>query len=245
MPKFLPGVNERNNFKILLLALVFFMFGDAIAEQFQLYFTQRVVNLVLMATLVINVWAVDNPRTDVISWKWGATMVISLTMITDSLIESNVLAEFQVLMAFTFLSLTTWQAWNQVMFTGRVDSNKIIGSICIYLLMGMCWAFAYLMVEAFAPGSMHGLTGELWQEKIHDLIYYSMVTLTTLGYGDITPALPITRFLAYMEAVAGVFYMAVLVASLIGVRLSGAETDKSLETLRTRRRGDDSGEDAR
>ena len=51
---------------------------------------------------------------------------------------------------------------------------------------------------------------------MEDVIYYSMVTLTTLGYGDITPAQPLTRFLAYMEAVAGIFYTTVLVASLIG-----------------------------
>jgi voltage-gated potassium channel len=44
--------------------------------------------------------------------------------------------------------------------------------------------------------------------------------LTTLGYGEITPALPIARFLAFMEAIVGVFYIAILVASLIGVRLS-------------------------
>ena len=210
-------VNDRNNFKILLFALIFFLFGDSIADQFQLDYTQRFVNLVLMVTLLINVWAVDNPRTNMISWKWGATMVISLTMITDSLIDSNFLSVFQLLMAFLFLSLTTWQAWTQVMFTGVVDANKIIGAICIYLLLGLVWAFAYLIVEAFLPGSMKGLSGDLWQE--------------TLGYGDITPAEPITRFLATMEAVVGIFYTTVLVASLIGIRLAGVDPHKRLEEL--------------
>ena len=55
---------------------------------------------------------------------------------------------------------------------------------------------------------------------------YSFVTLTTLGYGDISPVLPLARFLVYMEAIVGVFYMAILVASLIGVRLS----DRSMST---------------
>ena len=53
-----------------------------------------------------------------------------------------------------------------------------------------------------------------------------MVTLTTLGYGDITPTSPLTRFLAYMEAAIGVFYTTVLVASLIGLRLAGYTSTK-------------------
>ena len=117
------------------------------------------------------------------------------------------------------------------MFTGIVDRNKIVGSICIYLLMGMLWAFAYLIVEAFLPGSMKGLEQDLWQENTSALIYYSIVTLTTLGYGDISPAQPITQFLAYMEAVTGVFYMAILVASLIGIRLAGVNPGQTIEEL--------------
>jgi hypothetical protein len=144
-------------------------------------------------------------------------------MITDSLIESQVLAEFQLIMAFVFICLTTWQAWSQVMFTGIVDRNKIIGAICIYLLLGMAWAFAYLIVEVYLPGSLTGLRADVWQANVHSLIYYSMVTLTTLGYGDITPAQPLVRFLAYMESVTGIFYTTVLVASLIGLRLSAAD----------------------
>jgi voltage-gated potassium channel Kch len=54
-----------------------------------------------------------------------------------------------------------------------------------------------------------------------------MVTLTTLGYGDITPAAPLTRFLAYLEALIGIFYTTILVASLIGLRLSGYKSEGS------------------
>jgi voltage-gated potassium channel Kch len=78
-----------------------------------------------------------------------------------------------------------------------------------------------LITEGLFPGSLVGLDGKNWQDNLQATIYYSMVTLTTLGYGDITPAAPITRFLAYMEALVGIFYTTVLVASLIGLRLSG------------------------
>ena len=107
-----------------------------------------------------------------------------------------------------------------------------MGAICIYLLLALVWAFAYQIVEAYVPGSMNGLDHDLWQHNTDDLVYYSFVTLTTLGYGDITPEEPITRFLAYMEAVTGVFYMAILVASLIGIRLAGADSHQTIEEMR-------------
>ncbi|MEP5764040.1 MAG: potassium channel family protein [Halieaceae bacterium] len=239
MPNLTPHITDQNNFTWLLGALVFFLFAGAVADQFALSYTNLVINVALMITLVVNIWAVDNQRTKVLSWKVGATFVIALTMITDSVIESNVLAKFQLILSFVFLCLTTWQAWNQVMFTGRVNSNKIIGAICIYLLIGLAWGFAYLIVEAFIPNSMHGLEQNQWQHNTDDLIYYSMVTLTTLGYGDITPAQPIVRFLAYMESVTGIFYTTVLVASLIGIRLAGVDSSKALEKMDASTQTDD------
>ena len=122
---------------------------------------------------------------------------------------------------FAFVSITIYLAWQQVMFTGEITRNTIFGSICIYILIGLLFGFAYLMVESIFPGSLVGLDGENWQENLQVTIYYSMVTLTTLGYGDITPAGQVTRFLAYTEAMVGVFYTTILVASLIGLRLSG------------------------
>jgi hypothetical protein len=224
-------ISGRNNFIWLLGGLIFFLFAGAVADQFQLEHTNRIINLALMITLVLNIWCVDNPRTNFIGWKAGATFIIAITMITDTVIASNVLAMYQLFMTFLFLALTTWQAWSQVMFTGRVDQNKIVGAVCIYLLIGLLWAFAYLIVEAFLPGSFKGLEGELWQKNTDNLVYYSIVTLTTLGYGDITPEGPIAQFLAYMEAVIGVFYMAVLVASLIGIRLAGVDPGKPIKEL--------------
>ena len=231
MPNLVPGVSDRNNFMLLLSALVFFLFAGAVADQFDLVHTNRFINMALMVTLIVNIWAVDSPGTKFVSWKLGATLAIAITMITDTVIESNFLAKFQLLITFIFLCLTLWQAWTQVMFTGHVDQNKIVGAICIYLLMGMVWAFAYLIVEAFLPGSFNGLDGELWQHNTDTMVYYSIVTLTTLGYGDITPEGPIAQFLAYMEAVTGVFYMAILVASLIGIRLAGVDASLTIEEL--------------
>ncbi len=226
--------DRRDNFMWLLGALVFLLFSGALFAQYEFEQGQRLINISLMFTMVVAIWAMETKQAHWLNWKIGATLVVAVLMIGDSILEDNRLAVYQLAVAFVFLSLTVYQAWAQVMFTGRVDGNKIIGAICIYFLLGIVWAFGYLLVEQLYPGSIHGLDHDHWQANLEDMIYYSLVTLTTLGYGDITPAQPIARFMAYMESVTGIFYTTVLVASLIGIRLAGVDYSKSIEDLKAR-----------
>jgi voltage-gated potassium channel Kch len=132
-----------------------------------------------------------------------------------------------LLILLGFYSWATWLAARQVLFSGPIDTNKIVGAICIYLLMGLIWALLYLLIAQATPGAFNGLEQSPWYDNFAAVTYYSYVTLTTLGYGDISPVAPLARFLVYMEAIVGVFYMAILVASLIGIRTSEMHsTDK-------------------
>lgn len=120
----------------------------------------------------------------------------------------------------------TWLAAKQVLFSGPIDGNKIVGAICIYLLMGLIWALLYLFIAQTIPDAFNGLEQLVWYDNFADGHYFSFVTLTTLGYGDISPIVPIARFLVYMEAIVGVFYLTILVASLIGIRISTLHADR-------------------
>ena len=91
--------------------------------------------------------------------------------------------------------------------------------------MGLIWALLYLFIAQTIPDAFNGLEQLIWYDNFADVAYFSFVTLTTLGYGDISPIIPIARFLVYMEAIVGVFYMAILVASLIGIRTSARYDD--------------------
>jgi voltage-gated potassium channel len=215
-----PQITERDNFVWLLLALVFLLFSGAMFAQYESVQGQRLVNISLMITLLIAVWSLEQNQKRWMNFKMGATLIIAALMIGDSLLADNRLAFAQLAIAFCFLSLTTYQAWRQVMFTGAIDGNKIVGAICIYILLAVVWAFGYLLIKEIFPTSFNGLEHHLWQHNMQEMIYYSMVTLTTLGYGDITPNEPLARFMAYMESITGIFYTTVLVASLIGVRLA-------------------------
>ena len=100
--------------------------------------------------------------------------------------------------------------------------DSILGAVCGYLFLGLGWAVLYSMIEGFRPGSIQispklVTGGEQARPLPHVLAYYSFVTLTTVGYGDISPVSPATRTLAWMEAITGQFYLAVIVAGLVSV----------------------------
>jgi hypothetical protein len=102
-----------------------------------------------------------------------------------------------------------------------VSTDVIAAALCGYLLLGVAFGHVYSAAEAVLPGAFRGLGGATDSLHAHtQLTYYSFITLTTVGYGDITPARDTTRSLALAEAVTGQFYLAVLVADLVGKRLA-------------------------
>ncbi len=104
----------------------------------------------------------------------------------------------------------------------KVDGALIIGSISLYLLLGLMWGFIYLAIDQLYPGSFNYNFMQTMEVKdpTPALMYYSMVTLTTLGYGDITPLSAPARAMATMQAVAGQIYLTVLVARLVGMHIA-------------------------
>ena len=217
------GVTKRDNFIWLLFGLVFLLFSGALLEQLDFDEGQRLTNLSISVTLVIAVWSMERKRDHWSRSRMGLTLIVGALMLGDALFEDQRLTLFQLVFIITFLGTTTFLACRQVLFSGNVDGNKIIGAICIYLLMGLVWAFTYLLCEELQPGSLGALEHKDWHQNLQDVIYFSFVTLTTLGYGDMSPLQPLTRFLAYMQAITGQFYVAILVASLIGIRLQAPD----------------------
>jgi hypothetical protein len=111
-----------------------------------------------------------------------------------------------------------------VLRPGRVTLNKISGALCVYLLLGLSWSKWYQIQELMRPGSFNfiGEGAPTWS----DLIYFSYVTLTTLGYGDITPASSYARSAAMLEAMTGSLYLAILIARLVSLYGTEAAGDR-------------------
>lgn len=126
-----------------------------------------------------------------------------------------------------FLGFAAAVILSNVLKEKQVTGDEVLGAVCGYLLAGMAWANVYALTELVSPGSFsmsHGFAEDLpdWHARAAVFNYFSLVTLTTMGYGDITPARPPATIFVTLEAVFGQFYIAVLVAQLVGLRLARA-----------------------
>ena len=218
-------VSEKNNFLYLVVSLVILLLAGALVDQFPSSLGQQILQAVTVITLASAIVGLRSSRLRIHTGV-GFTVSVLVIVILGVLLDVTGLSYLHLIVLVLFYGWATWLAAKQVLFTGPIDGNKIVGAICIYLLIGLIWALLYLLLAQTIPGAFNGLEQVVWYENFADGAYYSFVTLTTLGYGDISPVTPMARFLVYMEAILGVFYMAILVASLIGVRITALHSGK-------------------
>jgi hypothetical protein len=111
----------------------------------------------------------------------------------------------------------------KVIFNNIITANIIYGSACIYIIFGFIWAFLYSLVEYQHPGSFRFpdsgnlSVSQSYEQSLFDCFYFSFVTLTTLGYGDITPISKVAKMLVMLEGLIGQLYITMLVARLVGL----------------------------
>ena len=218
-------VSEDNNFVYLVVSLVILLLAGALVDQFPSSLGQQILQAVTVITLASAIVGFRSSRLR-IRTGIGFTVSVLVIVILGVLLDEAGMSYLHLFVLILFYIWATWLAAKQVLFTGPVDGNKIVGAICIYLLIGLIWSLLYLFLAQTIPGAFKGLEQAVWYDNFADVAYYSFVTLTALGYGDISPVSPVARFLAYMEAIVGVFYMAILVASLVGVRISTLHSRK-------------------
>jgi voltage-gated potassium channel len=207
-----------------LLSLLVLFFFSALFEQLGSEVLGKLTGIFLTVIVMVAVWTIGRSYRS-LSIRIAITALLLTVVALELLFDHYGIAILQLLMLLGFFGLTIVLACRQVLFSGAVDLNRIVGAICIYIFLAIAWALAYLLVEYFFPGSIPDLPGGDWRESMQKSVYYSFVTMTTLGFGDISPLQPVARYLTYLEAVTGQFYIAILVASLVGVRLA----DRSAE----------------
>jgi hypothetical protein len=115
----------------------------------------------------------------------------------------------------------------EVLRRPRIDLDAVFGACCAYLLLGMAFASAYALIESTMPGSFDfpaepAAVTERFGESDHEsrLVYFSLITMTTVGYGDITPVSPPAEILSAIEGLIAQLYVAILVARMVGMELA-------------------------
>jgi len=209
----------NNNFSYLLIALLLFIFGVPVASNLDLISLQMSRVLGASSLLAVGVWSLRGAGR-----LYSAGMLVAITGIVLSILsvvrESDMLHVITLLAMFVFLLLATINAFRQIAVGNDISLNRIVGAVCVYLLLGVMWSLAYNVLEYLQPDSFKGLTELVSPVWNPDWIYFSFVTITTLGYGDITPLTQTARSLTVAEAIVGQFYIAVLVAGLVSAYIS-------------------------
>jgi len=127
-------------------------------------------------------------------------------------------------LAAAFLTVLVVQ---QVFREGPITLQRIQGAVAVYLLLGLVWANVYVLIEQASPGAFRlPESSPNRAVLLPSLGYYSFVTLTTVGYGDIIPVHPAARSAAILEALVGQLFPAILIARLVAMELGarGAST---------------------
>jgi hypothetical protein len=162
-----------------------------------------------------------------LSRRWGAIILILLgaAAIAASLIVSGewspvsatVLRRGGDILVFSAL---TWVVAHAVYAPGRITLQRLQGAGVLYLNFAMIFASVYGLIWELSPGAFANLPARAGgQEEIAIMLYFSLTTLTTTGYGDIVVVDPLARSLANLEAVIGQFYLAITVARLVTLEL--------------------------
>lgn len=123
-----------------------------------------------------------------------------------------------------FLAYTSVVVFRDVLRPGVIDEARLLGSASVFILMAQVWAGVYAGLAWLDPGAFAVSSGEPVTPVV--LTYFSLVTQTTLGYGDVTPASGMARAFATLQALAGLFYMGVVVARFAGGLGTGGGGDR-------------------
>ena len=205
----------NRNFIWLTLALVGMLLAGALTRELPDRLTLQILEYSSIFLMLVSLRSLRSDR----GWLIRLTSIIGITLIVVVFKSTLNVYYFE----FVYLSLllvffmsAAWLVGHEVLLTGSVDINKIVGSVALYFLLGLIWAIFYTLLLEVSPQAMKGMEAGPWPDNIFTMTYFSFVTLATLGYGDISPLTPVAQILVILEAVTGMFYMAVVVASLIG-----------------------------
>ena len=223
----------RNNFVFLLTGLLLlFLLPPClrlfVADRVDVDIQRALLLMGFSLFAIISVWSLYQNR-------WIFLIGLALTLLNTTsvialFIHSQAVLSFSFemiifLSVILFSVLSCFIAGRHVFSWQDTDANSLIGAVCVYLLLGLIFALFYTMFAYYWPqGAFQGMAFDYKKIQFDSFLYFSFVTLTTAGYGDITPLNPLLRTLAYLEMITGQFYMAILVSGLVahfmGLRMS-------------------------
>ena len=212
-------------FRLLLLSLLLFFGGTAAATGSRL---ERPVAVTLLALVVVAAVLDLRERGHRGRFALGLAGGVILVSVVDLNVRLSHLPVLAGAMEVLFAGLVVWWTYTAVMRRQRSVGDRIVGAICVYVVIGLAWAKVYETLDVVAPGSFRFPADTAWATpSLLRYSYFSFVTLATLGYGDATPVTVLAGTLAWMEAITGQLYLAITVARLVALSLADSSDSET------------------
>jgi len=210
-----PGWIHVNRFGFLLIAIVMFLIVRPFVED--LVRISFLIDIFISAVLLSGIYAVSEDR---------ISLVFALVTGLPALLASWFFQIFKIpaLVLIHQIGGGLFFATAAIIIVRHLINQKVVtvdliwGAVCGYFLIGFMWGDIYYLLETVHPGSFR--LGEQNVPDIDSFIYFSFVTLATLGYGDIVPLTEKAQSLAIVETIMGQMYLAVNIAALVAIRIS-------------------------
>jgi hypothetical protein len=227
------GWTYRHRFSLLLGMLVFMLVPGPVVRTMvpgaRPVLLSWLVPLAFVAMLVSAVRAVSATRRQTVT---AVTLVIPtvLVEVAHAVLGGDGLELARNLLGIVALAYVIFVLITHLFRSTAVTADTISAAICVYLLLAILWSFAYSLLDLLVAGSFGGLGAEdgamrFGSARSSAVMYFSFVTMSTLGYGDITPRSEVARMLASLQAVVGQLYLAILVARLVGMHIAQSATE--------------------
>ncbi len=216
---------EGHIYRRLTIALTLLFVSSPVLDKF--FGSSRIDSYLVAGFLIFALYQITRRSTDLVIGLALGIPAVASGIFNAATPDTPAINAIPTILGAAFLGFLVWRILKDVFFGHRITSEQIFGSVCAYLLIGLLFSSVYgflFLVNpdafAFSDSLASYLAIEHEDQNFGIFTYFSFVTMTSLGYGDIAPISEMARTLAWVQAVLGQLYLAITVAALVGIHIS-------------------------
>lgn len=206
-----PEAQDRHSLTLLISLLFFLVLGTFLEEN---RISQVFMFLSMYATLIIAILKLSQKR----AMRWPALLLTASSMLVTFVTIFRPVHTLRIanwLLLSAFLGYISVALFSFLQHSGAIIRAKLLASLSLYLIMGLFYFTVFNLIQEVHPGSFVEVGPTPIAASRDSLLYLSLATLTTLGYGDVVAVSRPARMIVVLEAATGVFYVAITVARLV------------------------------